>query len=141
MLLPLINHPFWEELPPIGRYLPDWDHNFLLTTLIYKLGWLPFLLLAAAAAVLVLWLLWKCVRQSSQTGRMLAMAVVLNLGLRMLWSIALNLGFVLFSAEFPLVIGNLRSVADMFMIGLALSAFRGDTVPLVPSRERRLKAG
>ena len=43
-------------------------------------------------------------------------------------SIALNLGYVLTSVGFPLLIGNLHMVLDMGMIGLVLSVFRGDGI-------------
>lgn len=135
-----------EELPVLTgtnlsfeQYLPEWKNDCLLTTLIYKLGWLPFLLLITATAVLVVWMLWKCLRQSSQTGRMLVLATTAVLGLQMLCSVAMNLGFVLFSAQFPLLVGNFRTITDMFLIGLALSAFRCDTA--VPLRSRRIHAG
>ena len=41
---------------------------------------------------------------------------------------ALNLGFVAFTAQLPLVTGNLHSVADCALIGLALAAFRSETL-------------
>ena len=41
---------------------------------------------------------------------------------------ALNLGFVLFSAQLPLVTGNLHSMVDCALIGLALSAFRSESI-------------
>ena len=36
--------------------LPEWNHDFLPTTMVYKLGWLPYLLLLAVLAVLLLWI-------------------------------------------------------------------------------------
>ena len=39
-----------------------------------------------------------------------------------------NMGFALLSASFPLVIGNLNTVLNMGLIGLALSVFRGDSI-------------
>ena len=44
------------------------------------------------------------------------------------FAVVLNLGFVLFSAQLPLVTGNLHSVADCALIGLALSAFRSESI-------------
>ena len=38
------------------------------------------------------------------------------------------MGFALLSASFPLVIGNLNTVLNMGLIGLALSVFRGDSI-------------
>ena len=62
---------------------------------------------------------------------------------RSVFAAVLNLGFVLFSAQLPLVTGNLHSVVDCALIGLALSAFRSETllrdtaapVPQIPEKE------
>lgn len=117
------------------RIVPNVDHELLPLTIIFKLGWLPYLLLLLVLAALLAWLLFRCLRQKSQLGRMVALAVVLTLGLQTVSSVVLNLGFVLFSAELPLLVGNLHTVLDMGLIGLALSVFRGDAV----ARENRIE--
>ena len=130
------------ELPP-EMMLPEWNHDFLPTTMVYKLGWLPYLLLLAALAVLLLWMLRRCACQQSQSGKLLALAVGLTLAGQSAFAVALNLGFVLFSAQLPLVTGNLHSVVDCALIGLALSVFRSETllrdtaapVPQIPEKE------
>ena len=108
--------------------LPEWNHDFLPTTMVYKLGWLPYLLLLAALAALFLWMLRRCACQRSQSGKLLALAVVGTLAVQSAFAVVLNLGFVLFSAQLPLVTGNLHSVADCALIGLALSAFRSESI-------------
>ena len=108
--------------------VPDWNHDFLLTTVVYKLGWLPFLLLVLAVAGLLLWLLRKCLRQRNQAGRLVALSVVLSLSLQVVFSVLLNLGYVLFSVSVPLVSGNLHMAVTMGLIGLTLSVFREDSV-------------
>lgn len=113
---------------PYEILMPEASRSMFLTTVIYKLGWLPFLLLLLTLAALLVWLLLRCLRQKSQLGRMVALAVVMTLAGQAVISAALNLGFVLFSAELPLVVGNLHTVLDMGLIGLALSVFRGDSV-------------
>ena len=55
-----------ELLPEM--MLPEWNHDFLPTTMVYKLGWLPYLLLLAVLAVLLLWMLRRCACQQSQSG-------------------------------------------------------------------------
>ena len=115
------------ELPP-EMMLPEWNHDFLPTTMVYKLGWLPYLLLLAVLAVLLLWMLRRCACQQSQSGKLLALAVVLTLAVQSAFAAALNLGFVLFSAQLPLVTGNLHSMVDCALIGLALSAFRSESI-------------
>ena len=93
-------------------------------------------------AALILWMLRRCARQRSQSGKLLALAVIGTLAVQTVFSVALNLGFVAFTAQLPLVTGNLHSVVDCALIGLALAAFRSetvlrDTVPLpeAPGRE------
>lgn len=115
--------------------IPNWDGDGLLVALICRAGWLPFLLLTAAFAALMLWLLYRCVRHQNRLGRLLTLAVVIPLFLQALCSVAWTLGFPLFSASFPLVMGNLNTVLDMALIGLALSVFREahiarDVIPL-----------
>lgn len=104
------------------------DQEFLPLRLLVGWGWLAGLLLMGAITALLVWLLTRCLRQRQQLGRLTALAVVLSLGLETLFSTALNLGFVLFSAHLPLVVGNLHTVIDMALIGLALSVFRGGGV-------------
>ena len=52
----------------------------------------------------------------------------MSLGLETLFSAALNLGFVMFSSHLPLIVGNLHTVLDLALIGLALSVFRGGSI-------------
>ena len=113
---------------PYEHAVPGCEGDFFLTTIIYKLGWLPFLVLVVIFSLLILWLLRRCLRQRNQLGRLIALAVVLTLGLQAVCSVALNMGYVLFSVSFPLVVGNLHMVLDMTLIGLALSVFRGSTI-------------
>lgn len=113
---------------PYEILVPEANQGMFLTTIIYKLGWLPFLLLLLVFAALLVWLLFRCLRQKNQLGRMVALAVVLTLGLQAVLSVVLNFGFVLCGAEMPLVIGDLHTVLDMGLIGLALSVFRGDSI-------------
>ncbi len=130
-----------QEMRPI-----DFSHDFLPASMAVAWGWVPLLVLLAALGVLFLWLLVKGLRQSYLPGRLVVLAVTLTLGLQTLFSAALNFGFVLFSASLPLVVGNLQTVVDMALIGLALSVFRGDSIareesakPLRPRKRLRVK--
>ncbi|MCI8440953.1 MAG: FtsW/RodA/SpoVE family cell cycle protein [Provencibacterium sp.] len=127
-----------QLLPDIyERFVPDWSSGSLLTTAIYRLGWLPFLALMLAAAGLALWLLRKCLQQGRQAGGLLALSVVLSLSMQASASLCMNLGFPLFAAEFPLLTGNLHTIIDMGLIGLALSTFRGAAIPFSAKGETR----
>lgn len=117
---------------PYETTVPGCDGDALLTTLIYKMGWLPFLAVVLVFGVLVVWLLYRCLVQKSQLGRMVVLAVVLTLSGQAVCSVAWNLGVTLYSSEFPLLIGNLSSVVNMGLIGLALSVFRGENIAQNP---------
>lgn len=111
--------------------------DFLPAIMAGAWGWVPLLLLVATLAVLLLWLLVKGLRQKYLPGRFVVLAVVITLAVQLLFSVALNLGFVLFSASLPLVVGNLQTVLDMALIGLALSVFRGDSIAQEESESPR----
>ncbi len=113
---------------PYERIVPGSESDAFLTTVIHKLGWAPFLLLIFVFAALMLWLLFRCTKQKSQLGRLIVVAVVMSLSVQAVVSIVWNMGFTLLSASFPFVIGNLNTVLNMGLIGLALSVFRGDSI-------------
>jgi len=121
----------WDEVYPYPyeRAVPGCETDFFLTTVIHRLGWLPFLLLVLALGALLVWMAVRCLRQRNRLGRLAALAVVLPLGLRAVAALVLNLGFVLCSVSFPLVVGNLHTVVDMALIGVALSVFRQERLP------------
>ena len=154
---------FWEDLPPLRRVSGeaamavnagarvfgsgqelrpvDFSQDFLPASMAVAWGWVPLALLLTALTVLLIWLLVKGLRQSYLPGRLVVLAVAMTLGFQILFSMALNFGFVLFSASLPLIVGNLQTVVDMALIGLALSVFRGDSIareePEGPRRSRK----
>ena len=113
---------------PYERIVPGCDSDAFLTTVVYKLGWIPFLLLVVVFAALMLWLLLRCTKQKSQLGRLIVIAVVMSFSVQAVVSIAWNMGFTMLAASFPLIIGNLNTTLNMGLIGLALSVFRGDGI-------------
>ena len=113
---------------PFERMLPNCDSELLLTTLIYKLGWIPFFSLIAVFAVLLCWIMVRCVRQRSQFGKMVTFSVLIPFCLRAITSIALSFGYLWISVSFPFFIGNLQMILDMGMVGLVLSVFRQDGI-------------
>ena len=66
---------------PYEQIVPEGGRSFLLTTAIHKLGWLPFLLLMAATALLVVWLLRRGMRLKDPMGRAMVLAVAASVGL------------------------------------------------------------
>lgn len=129
----------WNDVVSPYSYdytVPGCEGDFFLTTIIYKLGWLPFLMLVLAVAFLLLWLLHRCLRQRNPFGRLVALSVVLALGLQGVFSIFLNMGFVLTSVHMPFLVGNLHMVLDMGLIGMALSVFRESSIVREASFEK-----
>ena len=113
---------------PYEMTVPGCDKDTFLVTVIYKLGWLPFLLLVFVFTALILGLLFRCTKQKSQLGRLIVIAVVTSLCVQAMVSIAWNMGFTLLSASFPLIVGNLNTVLNMGLLGLGLSVFRGESI-------------
>lgn len=113
---------------PFELQVPGCDKDAFLTTLIYKLGWLPFLLLVLVFLILVIWLLYRCVHQKSHLGKWVVLAVVSTLSMQALCSVTWNLGYTFYDASFPLIVGKLNSIINMWMIGLTLSVFRTETI-------------
>lgn len=113
---------------PYALSVPGSGTDNLLTTLIHRLGWLPFLLVVLAFAALAVWILLRCLRQSSQLGKAVVLAALLPLCLQALFSIAWNLGLTLLSSPFPLITSNINTVLAMFLIGLCLSVFREERI-------------
>lgn len=119
----------WNENgTPLEQTLPGYDGEAFLTTLIHQIGWLPFLLVLCVFAVLILWLFCRCLRQKSYLGKWVVIAVVLTLSVQACCSVLWSLGFPVLDAAFPLVIGNLNTVIDLWLIGLALSVFREERI-------------
>ena len=110
---------------PFERAVPGCESDAFLTTVICKLGWLPFLAVVLVCLALLAWMLCRGLKQKSQLGKLLVLAVVLTLGLQALFSVIWNMGCTLVGASFPLVMGNLNTVVDLGLIGLALGVFRG----------------
>lgn len=113
---------------PFEQTVPNYDSDALLTTLIYKLGWLPFLIILLAFMLLTIGLLYRCFRHKSQFGKVVALSIVLTLCIRALCSLAWNLGFTLLNFAFPFLSGNFSTVLDMALIGLTLSIFREERI-------------
>ena len=113
---------------PYERLLPNCDTDLLLTTLIYKLGRIPFILLVTVFVVLLCWLTVRCIRQRSQFGKMVALSILIPFCLRTIAGIALSLGYIWTSVSFPFFIGNFQMILDMGMVGLVLSVFRQDGI-------------
>ena len=103
--------------------------DYLLTLLISQMGRVPFLLLCGAFVLLLILLCVRCLRQLRGSGGMLAAAVFLTLAAQFVSSVLFNCGIRLFVAYFPFVMGNLNTVIDLALLGVALSVFRQAACP------------
>lgn len=118
----------WSPADPYPLAVSGSDGDTFLTTLIYRLGWLPFLAVVLAFAALAVWILLRCLRQSSQLGKTVVLATLLPLCLQALFSMLWNIGFTLLSSPFPLITSNINTVLALFLIGLCLSVFREERI-------------
>ena len=123
---------------PFELTVPGWEGDSFLSTIIYDLGWLPFLALILTFAALIAWMLRRCLRQKNQLGKSVTLAAAMTLLLQALFSAAWNLGFTLFCPPFPLMVGNVNTVLNMGLIGLALSMFRNEQIFRDPAWNRPL---
>ncbi len=123
--------PAWaaEQGLTFRQVVPEMDSDALLVNLICTWGWLPFLALVGVFLAFFLWLLWKTLRLRQTLGRAVCLAAVTTLAVQALASLTLTLGVPVLAGGFPLVVSNINTVLDLFLIGLALSALRNGSLP------------
>ena len=107
------------------------DTDLLLTYLIYRVGWISFIIVMAVFAAFFAVAVRKCLKQKNMLGRLVSLTVILTLALQVLFYVFFNLGINLFGCiSLPLLsYGNTALVVNMALIGVMLSVFR--TGPLV----------
>jgi cell division protein FtsW (lipid II flippase) len=129
-----------------GSWLPLGSNpDYMLLTVVNKLGWIPYFAIIAALGAFAAWGLSRCLRQKSGLGLFVSLACVLSFITQTLVYIVFNLGFIA-AAPFSLPLlshGNTSLVINLAMIGLMLSVFRtGDIVrdgKEAAKRRRRVK--
>lgn len=124
----------WEAATGLSFYqlVPEPEGICLPVQLICKLGWLPFLALMTVFGAFFLWVFWKTLGLRQLLGRTVALAVLMTLLVQAGAGLLTALGLPVFTASFPLLVGNCASVVNAFLIGLALSAFRNGALPETP---------
>ena len=113
----------------LQQAVPEMDGDALLVNLICTWGWLPFLVLVGAFLAFFLWLLWKTIHLRQTLGRAVCLAALTTLAVQALASLSLTLGVPVLPGGFPLVVGNVNTAVDLFLIGLALSSLRDGGLP------------
>lgn len=126
----------WGPAIPYELAVPDAGGAYFLVTVVTKLGWLPTLGILAALAGLLAWLLVRCLRQKNQIGRLVALAVLGPMVLRLvLGGVAGLLGWTLWASGVPLFFTDGGAVVDLALLGFVLSVFRQQALP-VPGAPR-----
>jgi len=116
--------------------------DLFLTALISRLGWIAFAVISVALMIFIIRSFALCMRQRSDLGFFVALAVLMTLSAQVLSYIVFNLGFQLVTpVSLPLIsFGNTAMIVNLVLIGFMLSVFRtGDVVmdkAILPSQER-----
>ncbi len=110
-----------EKLHMVSR-----STSLLLTNLIYRTGWLTFILIMAVFAAFLGIAVHKCLKQKNMLGRLVSLAVLLTFAMQIILYLLLNFGvYLVGDLCLPLVsYGNTALVLDMALIGIMLSTFR-----------------
>ncbi len=117
--------------------LPGIDTDFSLTYLIFKFGWIAFIVIMAIIVLFITKGFILSLKQKSTLGLLVSLSVVITFTLQTVGYVLTNLGFILFAPiSLPLVsYGNTATIINMALIGLMLSVFRtgsiiNDSVPI-----------
>lgn len=127
----------WSSNLPFERMVPGCEADAFLTTIIYQLGWGPFLAIVLLFAGLMAWIGCRCLKHRSQLGKAVILTVLFVLCGQALCSVAWNFGYALYASTFPLMAGNWNTVVNMGLIGLALSVLRGESIACDYDREEK----
>lgn len=110
-----------------GEYLDVYD--FLLTAIAHSWGLIPFALVLLALAGLLSICAVKCMRTKNTLGGIVSLSILVTLAVPAALSIAANLGYILTLPGCPFLAGNLHSIIDLALLGIALSVFRQERLP------------
>ena len=126
----------WGGEYPYELTVAEAGRAYFLVTVATKLGWLPALGILGALAGLLVWLLVKCLRQKNQIGRLVALAVLGPMTLRLvLGGLVVLLGLPFWGSGVPLFFTSGGAVVDLALLGFVLSVFRHEALP-VPGAPR-----
>ncbi len=111
--------------------LPGIDTDFMLTYLIFKVGWIGFLVIMAVLMFFIIAGFVHCLKQKSILGTLVSTSVMMTFTLQVIGYVISNLGFQLLSPiSLPLIsFGSTAMIINLVLIGIMLSVFRnGDIV-------------
>lgn len=112
--------------------LPEIASSTLLTWVIHRLGWAAGIALIGVFVLLLGWMARKALKHRGMLGSLIALAVVFTLAVQVGSFVLFNLGLPLLGIiSLPLVsYGHWAMLANMVLIGLALSVFREESLPV-----------
>jgi cell division protein FtsW (lipid II flippase) len=111
--------------------MPGFDTDFMLTFLIFKIGWIGFCVIMTALMFFIIAGFVHCLKQKSILGFLISTSVMLTFTLQVIGYAISNLGFQLFSPiSLPLIsFGGTATIINLTLIGIMLSVFKnGDIV-------------
>lgn len=111
--------------------LPDIDTNFLMTYMIFKIGWISFIIIMGVMLFFIIKGFILCFRQKSCLGLFVSVSVMLTFTMQVIGYVIANLGFIFTSPiSLPLIsYGKIATIINLSLIGIMLSVFRtGDIV-------------
>lgn len=105
--------------------IPAINTDYILTYIIYRLGWLAFGLLVAILVYFIISLFKEAHRQKSVLGSLVSTAALLTFTLETLLYLISNLGFPLVTSTLPLIsYSGMATIVNLVLIGVMLSVFR-----------------
>lgn len=115
-----------EQFQSSSFPMPNIDTDYLLTYLIFNIGWIAFYVIVGLLALFIIKGFILCRKQKSILGTLVSTAIVLTLSCEILFYIMWNLGFQLISPiALPLIsYGNVATIINLLLIGIMFSIFR-----------------
>ncbi len=122
--------------------LPGAYTDFFLTSLIYSIGWISFIVIVGVLLNFIVKGFMLCFRQKSILGTLVSLSIILTFGMQVCGYVIANLGFQ-FSASISLPLisdGDTATIINLALIGLMLSAFRSGEI-VVDRNNKLVPAG
>ena len=109
-----------------AQVLSGINNDFLLTYIIYRFGWIAFIIVTALLTVFIIRAFILCAKQKSVLALLISTAVTLTFTIQTIFYIAANLGFQLFAPlSLPLISqSSSYLLINMCLVGILLSVFR-----------------
>ena len=110
-----------------GQFLPPraLHSDLLLTTVIYRFGWIPFAIIICAIAAFIFAGFSRCFKQKSHLGFFVSFAIMVTFTVQTVMYVAYNLGFLFTVISLPFISpGNGMMIMNLLLAGFMLSVFR-----------------